>query len=336
VLTPDDRKALRGLQNEIAALNNHLAKIVKSQEESAEERRQKPTHKPNDRAIPSVPAKESDGASQPTTDPANKKIGPNPWLEFAVQCALCLFTLGAFIAAAYYAYTADQTLTSIRQQTAYAGSGAQGTIDAANAAAVGASGTILAANAARKSADVADRSLEVTERPWIDVNVTINSVLSVSEKSVAVNIITQAHNIGHSVAAGVIMRSKMVLFKEPRNTPVDAQKEMCKEAAGILGKEGSAAETIFPDKSGVKWNGGFSASTDNMNPMTVIVPYLVGCVDYGSVITKHRYQTGFMYEVMAIGPGGQSYVIPRTVGTINQNALVLYPSITWVGGNFAN
>jgi|ERR1700722_9216069 len=60
----------------------------------------------------------------PTTTPKKKCRRPNPWLEFTVQALLCLFTLGAFIAAAIYAHIArlqrdsmDNTFHQIEQQT---------------------------------------------------------------------------------------------------------------------------------------------------------------------------------------------------------------------------
>ena len=59
------------------------------------------------------------------------------------------------------------------------------------------------------------------------------------------------------------------------------------QAAGIVGKNGSAAETIFPDKAGTNWITADSASTENMHPWTALIPYVVGCVD----LRKRYFQT---------------------------------------------
>jgi hypothetical protein len=80
---------------------------------------------------------------------------------------------------------------------------------------------------------------------------------------------------------------EVVIFKDPTYTPLDAQKRICKEAAGIVGKNGSAAETIFPDKAGTNWITADSASTENMHPWTALIPYVVGCVD----LRKRYFQT---------------------------------------------
>jgi hypothetical protein len=53
--------------------------------------------------------------NKPTAKPHKKCKPPNPWLEFSIQIALCVFTLGAFVAAAIYAYVASGQLDTMNK-----------------------------------------------------------------------------------------------------------------------------------------------------------------------------------------------------------------------------
>jgi hypothetical protein len=48
-------------------------------------------------AISPAASLQANHAGQPASNTAKKQPGPGPWPDFAVQCLLCVFTLGAFM-----------------------------------------------------------------------------------------------------------------------------------------------------------------------------------------------------------------------------------------------
>jgi hypothetical protein len=90
---------------ELYRKNWDLAFGSKQPTQAQTKRAQKGDHQASDKsdsiAPTTVTTLHSNSGTQPQPNTTKKCRRPNPWLEFSVQAALCLFTLGAFVAASW-------------------------------------------------------------------------------------------------------------------------------------------------------------------------------------------------------------------------------------------
>jgi len=204
----------------------------------------------------------------------------------------------------------NRTLHEISQQTAYAGSGAQGTIDAARAAAIGASGTIAAADAARSAANTAAKALEVSDRAWISVDASVSGPLTFDDTNgVYVGFRFTLNNVGRSPAQGVHISPELVMTVLLSNTESE-QKRICEGHAKAV-KAGVRHQeyTVFPGEPDIeeeriqlstKEIDAFYSPTEKAlggrpDPLPI---GLVGCVDYTFLSSPVHHQTGFAFQIL--------------------------------------
>jgi hypothetical protein len=103
---------------------------------------------------PEYPGRQSQGAKPTKTYCAHEcNPGALPWLNFVVQVLLFFATVGAFIAAAYYASIAKETLVQIEHQT--------------QSVKVGADAAESAADTASKTLDEMKKSSRLDQRAWV-------------------------------------------------------------------------------------------------------------------------------------------------------------------------
>lgn len=282
----------------------------------------------------------------PLKTPAERKRkkgpwSPRPWLTFAVQALLCLGTLGAFIAAVYYAYVADKTLTEIRTQTSAARVGA----DSAKKSADAAINSVKVANdtlevqrkavektlaemkqqtttmqASAKAAADANRlsrdSFLATQRPWINADIAVGGPLEYdSGGGMHIKLRFQLKNIGNSPATYVHIYARAYeLFS---SDPAENHRRLTeKPKVPPLTRSGF---TLFPGNTAVQ-DLTTTIGQDVINKRFKdygVWPIVVGTINYGSVFDNtHHYQTGFAVELhrsTRLDPTGSRMGLPWAI-----------------------
>lgn len=210
-----------------------------------------------------------------------------------------------------------------------------------------------AAEAAQRSANFAQRQLEITDRPWISVEATSNTewvpnaliggplIFDASGRG-SLTVELTLRNIGRSVATDVYVRQEVIatsIDAASLRIPIDEQKRICGGQNTYAGSKSAYMTdpryTIFPNDYQIE----FSKSTfDTHNLVDTlpglkrgkpVIPYLLGCVDYeyGSLSVNH--QTGFIYEVL----GGRDHQGIQTSDSVPVNKLTFEPYT--FGGKYA-
>jgi hypothetical protein len=163
-------------------------------------------------------------------------------------------------------------------------------------------------NASRQQADTAQRQLELSERPWMEVKDPPRLVgpLRFDEKGAHASFQFSFCNVGQSVAEDVDFYP--VWLAAPGHNPLAEQNEACDAA-----REGHPAHpnlashwTIFPTNCAPSmWQmnilktdidaavNGWAPGSGN----SFLELFLVGCVDYRFTFEKKRHQTKFAYEL---------------------------------------
>jgi hypothetical protein len=229
-----------------------------------------------------------DVAIQVITEPGKTQIGQqevdrkseNSFRNRSLCVQWCLFgvTVFAFLAAAYYAWVADRTLTQIKQQTA-------ATIEMAKSA----SGQL---NSTKEAMKDAGQSFLIQERPWVGVTGyhTENNMVNPLNGSVGPGIQVDLLNAGKSPAFNVRPDVQLAIVdKKPVNPPsqhVDWAKE--------YGSSGSAA--ILPGKTAKSGFGILEyGMTEKDIPQLGVNKFLCvyGKIEYTDIFAKDTRRTTF-------------------------------------------
>jgi hypothetical protein len=165
--------------------------------------------------------------------------------------------------------------------------------------------SIITGFAAKESADTAARQLEMTDRPWVAVDVSITSPLAYNDKGVEVEFSFTPKNIGHSPAQNVLI--------DPQLLPIfmgddvrEIQKNICDSAAKAQSR--MPRYVLFPEEPYTQ-PFGLSMSSESiiahwgkqppgMGQPDPIPIALVGCVDYTYETSRRHHQTGFAIDVL--------------------------------------
>ena len=235
--------------------------------------------------------------NRPNADaPKNKWTSFEKWY-FAVQCLLFFATFAAFCTAFWYAKIADQQKSVMNGQWAIMIAQWNTMAKTLDEIQKQTGSSQVSASAARSAANTAANSLELSERPWISVDVAISGPVVVSGRRLTMSVATQTRNIGHSVAVHVVMRSNIApgtiaggILKE--------QDRLCRATRFLSATSGNTEDTVFPDKQGTGWNMQYSINEffGPSGTKNIVVPYIVGCVDYQANFAARHYQTGFVYQ----------------------------------------
>jgi hypothetical protein len=248
--------------------------------------------------------------SEPEPIRQNKERTDNRYhrLNLGVQSAIAVGTVGAFLAASYYACITRDTWKEVRKQT-----------------------------------EIAQRQLDQSGRTWLTVTLTPAPV-TFKDGGVQIGVIPSIKNIGNSVATGVIVPIKVYLastaddiFKRPLKIQADLCDPLSKQP--VNDEQDRTGISILPTviDSSLFIGRGFSkeelnsAATANPNfPIKHIVPILVGCVDYQFATANRHHQTRFIYEIVRAGKAPNTSI---EVGKdIPANEVVLAP---YAFGGFA-
>jgi hypothetical protein len=156
-------------------------------------------------------------------------------------------------------------------------------------------------------ATTALRQFEITDRPWLAVDVSIIGPLTFNEQGGNITFRIVAENVGRSIALNATVHAKMIipdfdgdLFREV----LAEQLRVCKEAHSRF-----MAYAVFPGRKSVSdWSFGLGPAelergciaTSNFFHL-----YIVGCVDYQFSGHDTHHQTRFIYGVNRTDKSGR-------------------------------
>jgi hypothetical protein len=180
-----------------------------------------------------------------------------------------------------------------------------------------------------------------TDRPWLTVEAvaaspfTFNSgPLIVADNNTAQLVVRFiVTNTGQSPANGAIVKAE-IIFPKPEGTITDSlkrQREMCRERGNRRDQV-----TIFNKPETVDIT--FLLSIDKMIAQYArekrkwAKPVLVGCVDY--LVDGTSHQTGFIYDILRLGAGGQSQRVINIGENVPIDQILFLKSS--FGGDYAN
>ena len=253
-----------------------------------------------------------------------------------------LISLLALIAAGAAAYFVFQQFKEMADQTDLLNRGArQARVDSAASSAAttkqlaGLQAQITTAQAGtkalqgqfievRRSADIAARQLELTDRPWIKVetimprgNGSVIPALSFQDVNVTgppaikqqtyLNFEVHGRNVGHSTALSVKVMSELFLTQWKNGYSDKVKQEEARFCAlrELDSKNWeSAAQAVFQGDT-FDYYGGVSGAitSDAMNYFSdlpsgpYILPVLIGCVDYQFQASSAHHHIRFVYEI---------------------------------------
>ena len=154
------------------------------------------------------------------------------------------------------------------------------------------------------------RQFEITDRPWLGVEVRLIGPLAFNEQGTNLNCRFIAKNVGRSVAVNATINAKVVipsLGGDVYRYVFAEQSQVCQNV-----NSGFMSYAIFPDATFISDIGfgigpedlerGRLAGDDFRTDFFQI--YLVGCVDYQFSGHDIHHQTRFIYEVYRTDPAG--------------------------------
>ena len=157
---------------------------------------------------------------------------------------------------------------------------------------------------ADRLATTALKQFEITDRPWLAVDVVLISPLTFTEQGGNVTFLITAKNVGRSVAVNASINAAVIVPVLGGNVWDSVLAEQTRLCQNIHSEFMSYA--IFPD--GVYGlNSGFGISPQDLDrgrlmDTDFIQIYLVGCADYQFSGHEAHHQTRFIYEVHRTDP----------------------------------
>jgi hypothetical protein len=161
------------------------------------------------------------------------------------------------------------------------------------------------ADAAKSAADTAAKQLELTSRPWVDIDVSITSPVTYDSNGMHVSFTFAPKNIGQSPAQDVSIAPKLV----PGSMGTDVremQKRICDNRAAA--SDEPLRYVLFPDRSykqeitmgitDTEINSQWSKFELRQKPNDLIPVLIIGCVDYTYDSSPRHHQTGFAFDIL--------------------------------------
>ena len=200
--------------------------------------------------------------------------------------------------------------------------------------------------AMRRQLVMMQKQLELTDRPWIKVTLETTGPLYFFDNNTKFNVnfrITMK-NVGRTVATKVRWADEtFLLHNDPFDEPSERQKLILNRLSSTKPHSFEEGESIFPDEESVYSSSISTAvtveaddfATRQGRPISNIVPWVVGCVEYQYASSTGRHYTCFSYTVRRLDPtiGVDKGVIHVGEDVPAQN--VRLDSENW-GGRFAD
>lgn len=168
------------------------------------------------------------------------------------------------------------------------------------------------ADAATVAAETAAQQLELSERPWIRVDMQLNAPLTFDKNGLNTSSIITMTNIGNSVAVNLGGQSELVLqpFGPNREFLRAKQDALCESLKATNEKYG---DSLFPKGLTSRiWNIGVSRkeleeagkAAAGYGASREISPVIIGCAVYKSTFNNAQYFTAMALLILGKGENG--------------------------------
>ena len=154
---------------------------------------------------------------------------------------------------------------------------------------------------AKRAADIAERALVASNRPWIKVDIAVGGPIRYDVNGVNFTFNYVLTNIGHAPATNVWVSPRVIAPDPDSGKPFDPRGELRTEIAQLKSRPPSPwGFALFPGDSIVQPIT-VTIGTDVLKKITekfeVIYPQIIGAVDYRMGFDDAAHQTGFIFEV---------------------------------------
>lgn len=168
-------------------------------------------------------------------------------------------------------------------------------------------GLLFTLQQTRISTEAVTKQLELSERPWISVDLVATRPLVFTEGS-KISIWAQfiLKNLGHSPARAAQLRFEIVAVSD-RRMGYTAQQDLCASAYSVPGSVG-IRHVIMPDEQVVQLEhlNYLSPLAEGKDPQipgrSILSLAVVGCVDYEFTFAEGSHQTGFFFDLVRLDP----------------------------------
>jgi hypothetical protein len=164
--------------------------------------------------------------------------------------------------------------------------------------------TQQASSAAKSTAEATARQLELTQRPWISIDTSIESPLTFTPEGAAqVSVNFVIRNVGNTPAKGLSVLPKISIASPGEQDPVMQRSKVCEENRM---REAGADGTLFPKAEiakSVTFLGDPWDIVKESNRTGSFSPVVIVCASYRSTFDDSaRYTTGVTYYLRRIDP----------------------------------
>jgi hypothetical protein len=194
------------------------------------------------------------------------------------------------------------------------------------------------AEAANRAAEVAAKQLDLTERPWIRIDMGATGNVEIAKNGITVPVAFALKNIGHSVANGI--RSKAEIIPAPlganaASRTIEEREKFCAAISNEVrhGKD-SEAQSLFVDDSGqTQLPSLFLARSDvdlGLKQGQGLIPMIIVCAAYRSSFNSIIHTTARIYMVMRVDPASKNLMVlmpPDRIETIHPKEFLIAPDV---------
>jgi hypothetical protein len=164
--------------------------------------------------------------------------------------------------------------------------------------------TQQASSAAKRTAEATARQLELSQRPWISIDTSIESPLTfTSEGAAQVSLKFVIRNVGSTPAKGLSVEPELSIASQGERDPVIERSKVCEENRT---REAGSDGTLFPKGEFTKSVTFLADAWDivkESNRTGSFSPVVIVCASYRSTFDDSaRYNTGVIYYLRRIDP----------------------------------
>jgi hypothetical protein len=159
-------------------------------------------------------------------------------------------------------------------------------------------------SAAKSTAEATARQLELSQRPWISIDTSIESPLTFTPEGAAqVSVNFVIRNVGSTPAKGLSVQPKILIASQGELDPVMQRSKICEENRT---REPETDGTLFPRVELTKSVTFVADAWDivkELNRTNSFSPVVIVCASYRSTFDDSaRYTTGVIYYLRRIDP----------------------------------
>jgi hypothetical protein len=187
---------------------------------------------------------------------------------------------------------------------------------------------------AKEAAEVANKTLIETQRPWMEpLEISVGSPLVFDDQGLRVTIASRLKNVGNVPAINVrllafILGGGLDVLNEQEKFCVGVKKQPDKSGPTVFPNQVTGQSISIPLSKADIEKFGMSKPGDTRK---FITPIVIGCIDYQLPVNGEHRQTRFAYSLSEL-QGADDFVIYPERGIIPQDRLRLR---RWIGGGFS-